>query len=123
MARQYVRQLRSSGEVVWSAEGDAAAKWAAITALSRIHEAVGRTRVALGADGERGTGGGGGGKAGGGGGRGRGGRVGGGAGGVEGAGAPHHELALEVLGLAEFGVHALEQFSRQEALASVHMNY
>ena len=37
--------------------------------------------------------------------------------------APQRELTKEVLELAEFGLQSLEQFSRQEALASVGMQY
>ncbi len=36
---------------------------------------------------------------------------------------PELELTSEVLQLTEFGLHALEQFSRQEALQSVGMEY
>ncbi|KAG1657579.1 hypothetical protein FOA52_015743 [Chlamydomonas sp. UWO 241] len=108
-AREYYNQLKSTGEVVWS-QCSAAEKWGAITALSRIHEDLNRTRALWGFGALQtkagralanqrslvGTD-------------------------RAGSGAADREMMREVLGLADFGLTALEQFSRQEALQSVGM--
>lgn len=98
VARHYTRQLLAAGELVWGCGDDASKKWTAITTLSKIQEDLARKQAAKGLTRLKETQ-------------------------QEGVVSPGRELTQEVLHLAEFGLQALDHFSRHAALSSVGMEF